>query len=186
MPLFITFSSFFTYSVVLGKALTPSLAFTSLALFSLLKMPLDDFIGTLTRIQGTLSSIRRVEKFLGEKETEKYDKTKGGSSEIGFEHAMISWSNVTERAKATQGKVVRGDSSDLLGFAFRNLDLRFAVGRLNLIVGATGSDKSSLLLALLGEMNTISGRILMSSTTDRNRLMADPKTGLVDSIAYCA
>jgi energy-coupling factor transporter ATP-binding protein EcfA2 len=35
-------------------------------------------------------------------------------------------------------------------FKLRNINLEFAIGKLNLIAGSTGAGKSSLLLALLG------------------------------------
>jgi ABC-type multidrug transport system fused ATPase/permease subunit len=190
MPLLISFASFFLYSAVLGNPLTPSLAFTSLSLFNLLKMPLDDLVGMITRTQDTLSSIQRVETFLKEEETEKYvalaQTQHEGFSQIGFEHATISWGDVAERASNAQETKIKKGISSGTAFTFNNLDIHFAVGKLNLIVGATGSGKSSMLLALLGEMNTISGRILTSSTMDRNKLTVDPKTGLVDGVAYCA
>lgn len=41
----------------------------------------------------------------------------------------------------------------------RNINLRIPRGSLVAIVGAVGSGKSSLLSALLGEMNKVSGRV---------------------------
>lgn len=43
--------------------------------------------------------------------------------------------------------------------ALRNLSLRVPRGALVAVVGAVGSGKSSLLSALLGEMNKVSGRV---------------------------
>lgn len=63
MPLLITFSSFFVYTVVQRRVLTPSLAIASLSLFNLLKGPLDDFVGMLNRVKGTLVSLGRVGHF---------------------------------------------------------------------------------------------------------------------------
>jgi ABC-type multidrug transport system fused ATPase/permease subunit len=68
-----------------------------------------------------------------------------------------------------------------------NLDVNFPVGRLSIIAGPTGSGKTSLLMALLGEMKLIEGRVhLPGGMTSRAELPVDPATGLVDSVAYCA
>ena len=50
LPLLIAFFSFFSFSVIEAKPLTPSLVFASLSLFNLLKAPIDDLIGMLARV----------------------------------------------------------------------------------------------------------------------------------------
>ncbi|KAJ1974317.1 Transporter of the ATP-binding cassette (ABC), partial [Dimargaris xerosporica] len=49
-------------------------------------------------------------------------------------------------------------------FAFNNLTLRFPAGHVSLVVGPTGSGKTSLLLALLGEMPRTTGHVLVPAT----------------------
>jgi ATP-binding cassette, subfamily C (CFTR/MRP), member 1 len=49
-----------------------------------------------------------------------------------------------------------GDDSDPV---LKNINLQVPRGSLVAVVGAVGSGKSSLLSALLGEMNKVSGRI---------------------------
>jgi ABC-type uncharacterized transport system fused permease/ATPase subunit len=64
--------------------------------------------------------------------------------EIGFRNAMFSWSNTSDR-KSTRCQ-----------FCLRIEDeLFFQRGRINLVIGPTGSGKTSLLMALLGEMHFI-------------------------------
>ncbi|KAK4220855.1 P-loop containing nucleoside triphosphate hydrolase protein [Podospora fimiseda] len=151
LPLVITFSSFFCFSIIEGKLLTPSLAFACLSLFNLLKTPIDDFIGIIGRVQGSVVALGRVESFLAEQETDKYrvlkTLTSDGQVEIGFGgDAIFCW---PERKKESKS------------FTLKNLNLRFKVGKLNIIIGPTGSGKSSLLYALLGEMPLISGNVRM-------------------------
>jgi ABC-type multidrug transport system fused ATPase/permease subunit len=53
-------------------------------------------------------------------------------------------------------------SGDLLSgptFALRNLNIEFVLGGLNVITGATGSGKTSLIMALLGEMRKVQGSV---------------------------
>ncbi|KAJ2339146.1 hypothetical protein GGH92_006852, partial [Coemansia sp. RSA 2673] len=51
--------------------------------------------------------------------------------------------------------------SGLVRFTLRDISLRFPVGGLSIVVGPTGSGKSSLLSALIGEMTLTSGRVLL-------------------------
>ncbi|KAJ1972834.1 Transporter of the ATP-binding cassette (ABC), partial [Dimargaris verticillata] len=50
-------------------------------------------------------------------------------------------------------------------FAFNHLTLRFPAGHVSLVVGPTGSGKTSLLLALLGEMPRVTGHVLVPATS---------------------
>ncbi|PVI02265.1 P-loop containing nucleoside triphosphate hydrolase protein [Periconia macrospinosa] len=191
MPLLITFASFFVYGVILRQPLTTSLAFTSLSLFNLLKMPLDNFVGMITRVQDTLTSIRRIETFLREEETEKYSQLAqtdfSSSGTLGFEHATFKWVHTIDGSSGKRDNPAAGKlSSDRIwGFSLKNLNVKFARGKLNVITGPTGSGKSSVLHALLGEMKLIQGHVLMPAAVDRVELEAD-WNGLIDSIAYCA
>jgi ABC-type multidrug transport system fused ATPase/permease subunit len=181
-PILITFTSFFLYTVVEGKRLTPSIAFPALSMFSLLRVPLDQLADMMAHVQEAKVSIDRVEAFLNEEETEKYtqllgDSQQQGESKIALENATLTWGS--KSAVGTQ------DAPD----AFRLLDINvsFKLGELNVIAGATGSGKTSLLMALLGEMSLLNGRVYLPGvTTDRATLPVDPETLLTDNVAYCA
>ena len=182
MPVLITFSSFLVYAMTTKKPLLPSLAFTALSLFNLLKSPLDELVGMLTRAQDSLIWIKRVETFLRETETNKYvqlsQRIPQDSSYVGFKHATFIWGDTKNKANAPNSL------SD--GFALKHLDLTFKTGRLNLVTGATGSGKSSLLLALLGEMTLVDGIIHMPAAISREKLPASPSSQLDNNVAYCA
>ncbi|KAJ2730836.1 hypothetical protein IW152_004972 [Coemansia sp. BCRC 34962] len=62
---------------------------------------------------------------------------------------------------------VTASSSIMPSFALRDISLRFPIGGLSIIVGSTGSGKSSLLSALIGEMSLTAGKVAMPT--------ADPK-----------
>ena len=188
MPLLIAFSSFLVYAVVERRSLTPSLAFTSLSLFNLLKMPLDDLVGMLTRVRDSLVSVKRVEKFLEEDETDKYEQLSqrrpNDALEIGFERATFTWGDRdTDPAEDLSGDGTCNTGYDVI---LKDLSLRFKVGNLNVITGVTRSGKSSMLLALLGEMTLVEGAVHMPALAHCDRLSADPKTGLINPVAYCA
>ncbi|KAJ2837511.1 hypothetical protein FBU31_001129, partial [Coemansia sp. 'formosensis'] len=65
----------------------------------------------------------------------------------------------------------QNDDNDLVRFALKDIDVRFPHGVLSIVAGPTGSGKSSLLSALIGEMTLTRGRILLP-TVD-SRLAAD-------------
>ena len=181
VPILITFFSFFLYTVVEKRPLIPSVAFTALSLFGILRYPLDQLADMIAHVQESKVSIDRVEEFLNEDETEKYDqirqdpKTDNNDSIIGFDKSTLTWG----------GRDARDDKGNT---AFRLIDisLRFQIGRLNIIAGPTGSGKTSLLMALLGEMTLIEGSIYLPGGCSRELLRPDPETGLTESVAYCA
>ena len=118
-----------------------------------------------------------------EEETEKYLQLKSLPQDenedyplIGFKDASFTWGtkNGINQAGATP--------------AFKLIDLNtaFVPGSLNIIAGPTGSGKTSLLMALLGEMTHLQGRVFLPGSHSREDLYPSPVTGLTESIAYCA
>lgn len=181
VPIIITFFSFLIYTVVEGKPLYPSVAFTSISLFSILRVPLDQLGDMIAHVLESKVSVDRVEEFLNEEETGKYDQLRHdnldeeGNIMIGFKKATISW-----------GAMGPARQELAASFSLIDLDVKFEIGELNIITGPTGSGKSSLLMALLGEMNLISGKVFLPGGFPREDTRSDPKTGLTESVAYCA
>ena len=179
IPLLISFFSFMLYTVVEKKPLIPSIAFTAISLFSLLRVPLDQIADMIAHVQETKVSVDRVEEFLNEEETSKYEqlrpdfKAENDQRVIGFTKATFTWA---------------GKDSEKLKETFRmiNLDVDFKVGKLNIVAGPTGSGKTSLLMALLGEMTLLEGSVSLPSGRHRELLPVDLETGLTESVAYCA
>ena len=181
VPLLITFFSFLLYTVVEQRPLIPSVAFTALSLFGILRYPLDQLADMIAHVQESKVSVDRVEEFLNEDETEKYAQLERCNLDeareptIGFDRATLTWG----------GKDARGPNGQT-AFRMIDLDLRFVVGRLNIIVGPTGSGKTSLLMALLGEMTLIQGSVFLPGGLCRDELQPDAETGFVEGVAYCA
>ncbi|KAF1346461.1 hypothetical protein BDV97DRAFT_400391 [Delphinella strobiligena] len=175
-PMIITAFTFLVYTLIEKKDLVPSVAFTALSLFSLLRIPLDQLADMVAHVQESKVSVDRVEEYLNEPETEKYQQLladeidEEGNPLIGFDQATFSW----------------GASEEADDFKMIDLDLRFAVGQLNVIVGPTGSGKTSLLMALLGEMTKIEGDVYLPGARSREDMKVDPETKLTESVAYCA
>lgn len=174
-PVVITFLTFLIYTTVEKKDLIPSVAFTALSLFSLLRIPLDQLADMVAHVQESKVSVDRVEEYLNEPETDKYNQLQAdaidaqGEPLIGFDNATFSWGNI--------------ESDD---FKMIDLNVHFKVGQVNVIIGPTGSGKTSLLMALLGEMSLVDGNVYLPGGKCREDLKADPETGLTESVAYCA
>jgi ABC-type multidrug transport system fused ATPase/permease subunit len=173
----ITFGSFYVYTRVEKKDLLPSVAFTSLSLFMILRVPLDQISDMLASIMASKASVDRVEEYLKEPETEKYNQlnlkfTDDGEPVIGFEKATFSWG-------------LKGDA-ETDSFRLIDLSVDFQPGRFNLIVGPTGAGKTSMLMALLGEMSLLEGNVYLPGSKSREDLKPNPRTGLIESTAYCA
>jgi ABC-type multidrug transport system fused ATPase/permease subunit len=178
VPILITFVSFLMYTQVEKRPLVPSIAFPALSMFSLLRIPLDQLADMVAHVQESKVSVDRVEKFLEEEETEKYVQLRQSRRRslpeirIALEDATLTWGTTS------------ADASE--AFRLINMSVEFEIGQLNIIAGPTGSGKTSLLMALLGEMQLLSGSVYIPGGSVRQELRPDPVTGLTESVAYCA
>ncbi|OXA59126.1 Multidrug resistance-associated protein 7 [Folsomia candida] len=143
-PIMISVLSFGTY-VMLGNQLTASKVFTSIALFNILINPLNSLPWVLNGLVEAWVSIKRINKFLQEEETEPYavfdelPTMMKESTAILAEQASFNWG--------------AGELS------ISDLNLKVSKGQFIGIIGGVGSGKSSVLLSILGELNKSSGSI---------------------------
>ncbi|KAJ7161288.1 P-loop containing nucleoside triphosphate hydrolase protein [Mycena crocata] len=159
-------TSFLCYTLIAGQRLTVSKAFTSLALFSQLQEPMTALPGQFFAMLHAYVSMQRIEAFLAEDEVPKWASTLTASEpevrgrDIGFSAATFEWQIPSE------------SSSVAARFQLGPLDIIFPEGKLTLISGATGSGKTALLLALLGELHCVDGKVLLDKSNHQ--------------VAYCA
>ncbi|KAF8845471.1 hypothetical protein BDN67DRAFT_993677 [Paxillus ammoniavirescens] len=161
IPMLTMMACYSTYTVIMGKELTASRVFSSMTIFDILRDQLHTIFWMLPSIIQAKVSLDRVNDFL--KNTELLDvfttpdqerptlalisQDHGGeeSDLIGFRDAVFAWSNDPNAGTLTPTK--------------RKFNLRiddeifFKRGCINLIVGPTGAGKTSMLMALLGEMH---------------------------------
>ncbi|PHH65684.1 hypothetical protein CDD81_1770 [Ophiocordyceps australis] len=181
VPVLITFFSFLVYTVIEQKPLYPSIAFTAISLFMLLRVPLDQLGDMFAHVQEAKVSIDRVDEFLNEDETDKYvqlgldNKDEQGVKRIGFRNTTLIWGG--RDAVAEDGS---------RAFRLLDLNLDFHIGKLNIIAGPTGAGKTSMLMGLLGEMTLVQGRVFCPGGRSREDVRPDPETGLADTVAYVA
>uniref|UniRef100_A0A8H8CHL8 P-loop containing nucleoside triphosphate hydrolase protein n=1 Tax=Psilocybe cubensis TaxID=181762 RepID=A0A8H8CHL8_PSICU len=144
--------TFGVHAGVMGESLTASKIFSSIAVFDMLRGVLtkSSFIFSWT-VKGKVS-LDRIAHFLRETELlDRYTSDKPNEhcreGDIGFKNAEFTWAEEDESA-TTQ--------SPSRSFRLRiNGELNFRRGCINLIVGPTGAGKTSVLMALLGEMHYI-------------------------------
>ena len=152
--------------------LTPSIAFVSIGIFKSLEVALSAIPEILTDGIDMLVSLRRIEKYLKGPEMKKIV-TDG--PDVAFENASIAWP-------------VDDEVSDEDRFILSNINLSFPAGELSVISGKTGTGKSLLLNALLGETDLLDGAVYVPPTVpplERNDGLAHPGNWILKgSIAY--
>jgi ATP-binding cassette subfamily C (CFTR/MRP) protein 1 len=133
-PILISMAAFFTYTW-LGYELDASTAFPALSLFNLLRFPVMMFPTQLENIINAKIAMDRIQNYLEK------DEMKMQSPKVGILKGDVS---------------VKG-SFGWGGEEVVSLDCKVASGQLVMVVGEVGSGKTSLLLAVLGEMNARGG-----------------------------
>ncbi len=192
-----TLVSFIVYGFVSDEPLTATKAFTTLALFNILKMPIMVIPMLIGLFANALVSAKRLANFLYSDEIQTYVKygIGGCQKSVVVKNAAFTW----EEAGLKSGSVLdnsaivvsghnandsyvdmsedmsisNGHSAVKKKFELTLEDFSLAPGTLTVIAGKVGSGKSSFLAALLGEMRlrNLSGKAIVE---------------LNGSVAYCA
>ncbi|KAI4121870.1 MAG: hypothetical protein LQ338_006119 [Usnochroma carphineum] len=137
-PLMLSTVALLTYAC-LHKTLLPSVAFTTIAILGHLEFTMTVIPQLITDAIAAWVSLSRIEEYLNAPETGRYTVD---SKSITFQHASIAWPS---------------DSSN-----FKHAHLR----GLSVVSGPTGSGKSLLLAAILGEVDELAGRIALPQALD--------------------
>ncbi|EIW69963.1 hypothetical protein TREMEDRAFT_38635 [Tremella mesenterica DSM 1558] len=211
VPILVTLLSFFCYIVIEKRELTVSVAFTSVSLFTMLRMPLNILPTFIVMILNAMVSVKRIDDFLQEDEVPDWvssikRKDDGHSlpPKIGFENATLRWNSGVSSSEAPVGPpkptvaqtspaqppspsisdgttAVSPDAPEPV-FTLADLNVDFPIGKLTIVTGPTGSGKTAVLIGLLGEMELAEGR----SWLPKYPTQVDSKTGLRNSVAYAA
>ncbi|KAI1322151.1 P-loop containing nucleoside triphosphate hydrolase protein [Xylariaceae sp. FL0255] len=177
LPFLATLFTLALYTAVWGNTLQTTTAFPALTTLSILRIPLNRLADSITYLIQAYVSLCRLDQFLSERETDKYLQLNGYSRIIGFEGADLSWPNCRGITTASTQPGIPLDDSHPNGFKLRQLDISFKRGGLNVIIGPSGSGKSSLLLALLGEMRLKRGQVYSPQHIKSNILLGLPFHG---------
>ncbi|EED23005.1 ABC bile acid transporter, putative [Talaromyces stipitatus ATCC 10500] len=174
-PILLSAASLACYAVIHGS-LTPSIAFTAIAIFANLEVTLSVIPELTTDLIDAYISISRIERYLNSPEISKNNIDT--STSISFENASIAWPS-DEKKEADDQRYV-----------LRNLNLSFPEKELSVISGKTGTGKSLLLAAILGEVDVLSGKISVPRSPNtqerRDHLATRDNWILPNSIAFVA
>ncbi|XP_036977821.1 ATP-binding cassette sub-family C member 9 isoform X4 [Acanthopagrus latus] len=191
IPIAAVLATFVMHHFISEEGPTPSEAFAALALFHILVTPLF-LLSTVVRFAvKALVSVQKLGEFLQSDEIGD-DSWRNGDMSVSFEagkkpmgmtkainrkqpmrYQMDNYEQPTRRqmrptetedvaVKVTNGFFTWGSNLSTLS----NINIRIPTGQLTMIVGQVGCGKSSLLLAMLGEMQTIEGRVYWSKLPD--------------------
>uniref|UniRef100_A0A3B3Q9H2 Multidrug resistance-associated protein 1 n=1 Tax=Paramormyrops kingsleyae TaxID=1676925 RepID=A0A3B3Q9H2_9TELE len=144
-PFLVALSTFAVYVLVDERnVLDAQKAFVSLALFNILRFPLNMLPMVISSMVQASVSLKRLRAFLSHEELEEDSVDRkgitGSPNSVMVANGVFSWSS--------------GDTPILKG-----ISIRIPEGALVAVVGHVGSGKSSLLSALLGEMQRQEGSV---------------------------
>nr|XP_029719887.1 multidrug resistance-associated protein 1-like [Aedes albopictus] len=145
-PFLVTLVSFAVYVLMdENNHLDAQTAFVSLALFNVLRVPLGWLPMMVTFAMQAWVSIKRIDKFMNSAELDPSNVTHHKSDNaLHIKDGSFSW----------------GDEA----LTLKNIHLSLRKGQLSAVVGGVGTGKSSLISALLGEMEKISGSVNTDGT----------------------
>ncbi|XP_018550412.1 ATP-binding cassette sub-family C member 9 [Lates calcarifer] len=191
IPIAAVLATFVMHHFINGTGPKPSAAFAALALFHILVTPLF-LLSTVVRFAvKAVVSVQKLGEFLQSDEIGDDSWRNGDMSvtlEAGKKHLgvtkainrkqpmrykMDNYEQPTRRqmrptetedvaVKVSNGFFTWGSNLSTLS----DINIRIPTGQLTMIVGQVGCGKSSLLLAMLGEMQTIDGRVYWSKLPD--------------------
>jgi ABC-type multidrug transport system fused ATPase/permease subunit len=169
--------TFILYTTVQNQRLTASVVFSAIAGFNMLRNAMDTLIDEVPILIQAYVSIGRVQDFLNEVELlDQYpildmhvlDSSTKHKDDLGLAQASFYWS----KEHSTGGALT--PSRQKFSLSIED-DIVFKQGALNIILGPTGCGKTSLLMALLGEMHYV--------PSGPGAWMNLPRGG---GVAYCA
>uniref|UniRef100_A0A8C4V252 ATP binding cassette subfamily C member 8 n=1 Tax=Falco tinnunculus TaxID=100819 RepID=A0A8C4V252_FALTI len=187
IPIAAVLITFVVHAHLTRKAdFSPSVAFASISLFHILVSPLFLLSSVVRSTVKALVSVQKLSEFLSSEEIgEEHDKSselRSGDNHSKYQ-AVVSNCLICRKKKSALKLVFCFLFLSTLaqitnGFftwtpegppALSNIDIRIPQGQLTMIVGQVGCGKSSLLLAILGEMQKISGNIFWSRCTRKRK-----------------
>ncbi|EIW62518.1 multidrug resistance-associated ABC transporter [Trametes versicolor FP-101664 SS1] len=160
IPLITMAVTFSVYTAVMKQELTASKLFASNAAFILIQNQMHGIFFaipaltqarvSLDRINGFLHQTELLDEFMNSDSPAEYNRPRDNEDVLGIKQTSFTWArdaDVQTPASSSSGQQSRRFVLNVDG------ELLFKRGCTNLIVGPTGSGKTSLLMALLGEMH---------------------------------
>eukprot|EP01117_Protostelium_nocturnum_P013244 TRINITY_DN4935_c0_g1_i4.p1 TRINITY_DN4935_c0_g1~~TRINITY_DN4935_c0_g1_i4.p1 ORF type:complete len:1039 (-),score=239.18 TRINITY_DN4935_c0_g1_i4:20-3136(-) len=144
-PIFVSTATFAVYTL-LGNRLTPEKAFSALALFNILKIPISLLPNIITSLVEARVSTKRLINFLSAEELDC--------------NAVVVNENVNSAVKLEDG--IWNWKENSFPHILDQITIDIPRGKLVAIVGPVGSGKSSLLSAILGDIPKLHGNVYVN------------------------
>uniref|UniRef100_A0A667YVT7 ATP-binding cassette, sub-family C (CFTR/MRP), member 9 n=1 Tax=Myripristis murdjan TaxID=586833 RepID=A0A667YVT7_9TELE len=206
IPIAAVLATFVTHHFINESGPSSSEAFAALALFHILVTPLF-LLSTVVRFAvKALVSVQKLGEFLQSDEIgddswrngdmsypldtckKHFGATKAINRKQPMRYQMDNYEHPTRRqmrpaetedvaVKVSNGFFTWGSNLSTLS----DINIRIPTGQLTMIVGQVGCGKSSLLLAMLGEMQTISGKVYWSNKNRYSVAYATQKSWLLNA-----
>ncbi|CAK9250507.1 unnamed protein product, partial [Sphagnum jensenii] len=152
-PFLVSLMTFAIYVLIdENNVLDAQKVFVSIALFNLLRIPLTMVPNMITSVVLTMVSVKRLNKFLNFTELSAYVTRNIDKETVKIENATFTWDTVEAVEKGLKPTLDK-------------INLRVEKGKFVAVVGNVGSGKSSLLSAILGEMEKVSGSVNINGDT---------------------
>jgi len=150
-PFLVSMATFATYMAIdpMNK-LDARKAFVSIALFNLLKVPINGFPRFWSQVAKARISFKRLNDFLNAEE-----KDTGAVTWLPLSNLSLQPSEPLA-VEIVNGKFTWGESQEIPTLSAINIGIR--TGHLVAVVGAVASGKSSLLGAVLGDLKKVEGK----------------------------
>ncbi|XP_026679570.1 multidrug resistance-associated protein 1, partial [Diaphorina citri] len=132
-----------------SHVLDAQIAFVSLSLFNILRFPLSMLPMLISQLVQASVSVKRINSFMNQEDLDPNAVTHDPDEKdpLVIENGTFTWERNTEGEGAESPPTLQ------------NINMRVREGTLVAIVGSVGAGKSSLVSALCGEMDKISGRV---------------------------
>ncbi|XP_006806226.1 multidrug resistance-associated protein 7 [Neolamprologus brichardi] len=155
LPVVISILTFVTY-VLLGHQLTAAKVFTTLALVGMLIIPLNAFPWVLNGVLEAKVSLERIQRFfkLTNQNLQAYYalvSPEDSQTSVLLSQGSFSWQEPSSPNEEEESGGAKGS------LQLHSLNLNITKGSLVVVVGKVGCGKSSLLAALTGELNRLTG-----------------------------
>ncbi|KAF8586432.1 metal resistance protein YCF1 [Ramaria rubella] len=154
IPLLVAFSSFVVAAATSAKPLTSDVIFPAISVFMLLQFPLAMFATITSSVIEALVSVQRLSDFLRSGELQpdarkiihNLGRIEEGEEVLNIQDGEFQWNK--EQSEST----------------LQGIDLTVRKGELVGVLGRVGAGKTSLLSAIIGEMQRTDGTVILSGT----------------------
>lgn len=152
--------------VILGKVFTPEIAFMITAYYNVLLAAMSIYVpSAIIQTAQFLTSIRRVEQFMQSEELGSSDKSEGPSKDTvpGNPPSNNNEADLLKSAISIRDLKAKWDPNSP-DYTLSGINLEIKPGSVVAVIGLTGSGKSSLIQAILGELKANSGQLQVNGS----------------------